>query len=185
MVVALLATIAPEAGALQGLQVPGQVTGLEADTTEGSLDVDVDWDDVAGAADYWVRWRVAGPGQALNDGVRVSSSQATITVADYGSWVVRVEACNTAGCGPAQALEFDVTAAPGDDTAADDTGEDATRDAPGEDQTVEDDSGDDETVEAPGRPTGMSVASTRSATSSTRGPARPSSSTAPTPAACP
>ena len=56
---------------------------------------------MAGATDYRVRWRVAGTGHALNDGARTSSSDTGITVADYGDWVVRVEACNASGCGPA------------------------------------------------------------------------------------
>ena len=72
----------------------------------------VEWDDVAGADDYLVRWRVAGPGNRLNDGVRASSSDTRITVADYGDWVVRVEACNDSGCGPGQAKRFQVEPAP-------------------------------------------------------------------------
>ena len=35
----------------------------------------------------------------LNDGVTVGSSSTDITVDDYGDWVVRVEACNSVGCG--------------------------------------------------------------------------------------
>ena len=79
---------------------PAKPVGLSLDTESGSLSVSVDWDDVAGAADYLVRWRPHGPGQKLNDGVRTTASAARITVADYGKWVVRVEACNAAGCGP-------------------------------------------------------------------------------------
>ena len=81
-------------------QVPGRPTGLSVATQQGSLDVSVDWDDVEGADDYLVRWRLPGPDQAMNEGVRPQSSEATITVADYGQWVVRVEACNAGGCGP-------------------------------------------------------------------------------------
>ena len=78
---------------------PARPTGLEAETEAGSLDVSLDWDDVDGAGNYWVRWRVAAPGEELNEGVEVESSDAEITVADYGEWVVRVQACNDADCG--------------------------------------------------------------------------------------
>ncbi len=87
-------------------------TGLQVTVTTGSLEVAVEWNDVAGAADYRVRWRVAGPGNRLNDGVRASSSDTRITVADYGDWVVRVEACNDSGCGPGQAKRFQVESVP-------------------------------------------------------------------------
>ncbi|MCY4415902.1 MAG: fibronectin type III domain-containing protein, partial [Chloroflexi bacterium] len=78
-------------------EVPARPTGLRVATEPSSLDVSADWDDVAGADDYLVRWRPKD-GQ-LNDGVRVTSSSAAVTVADYGRWVMRVRACNDAGCG--------------------------------------------------------------------------------------
>ena len=87
---------------------PAMPTGLSVDAEPDSLDVSVDWDDVDGAADYLVRWRSVVNGEKLNDGVRPTSSEANITVADYGEWVVRVEACNSAGCGPHLALRFEV-----------------------------------------------------------------------------
>ena len=68
----------------------------------------LDWDDVDGATHYLVRWRVAGPGNTLNAGVQVQSSDAGITVDDYGEWVVRVEACNDAGCGSPGTSRFEV-----------------------------------------------------------------------------
>ena len=80
--------------------------GLGVTTQQGSLDAAVDWDEVDGADSYLVRWRQAGPGNPLNDGMRVRSSDAIITVADYGDCVVRVEACNAAGCGPGAAKRF-------------------------------------------------------------------------------
>ena len=79
---------------------------LQVSTAQGSLDVLVNWDDTDGADSYLVRWREAGPGNALNDGVNVASSNAAITVAGYGEWVVRVEACNDAGCGLGAAKRF-------------------------------------------------------------------------------
>ena len=93
------------------LVVPATPTGLQADVTSGSLDVSVDWDDVTGASHYLVRWRVAGPGNTLNTGVEAQSSDADITVDDYGEWVVRVEACNSGGCGSHIASRFEVESA--------------------------------------------------------------------------
>ena len=90
---------------------PAKPSGLSLNTEAGSLEVGVDWDDVEGAADYLVRWRLHGPGQNLNEGVRPTSSDTRITVADYGKWVVRVKACSDAGCGPAAAQQVDITEA--------------------------------------------------------------------------
>ena len=95
-----------------GMEIPAQPTGLEVDTEAGSLDVSVEWVDVDGADEYWVRWRMSGPGQKLNDGVRPTSSDTQITVADYGKWVVRVQGCNEAGCGKPVAKHFRVEPAP-------------------------------------------------------------------------
>ncbi len=78
----------------------GEVTGLQVTTQPPSLEVSVDWADDARADDYWVRWRMDGPGHDLNQGVRPATSNATITVGGSGDYVVRVEACNEAGCGP-------------------------------------------------------------------------------------
>ena len=105
------ATATP-AGAQEEATVPAKPTGLQFSTEQGSLDVGVSWDDVDGATEYLVRWREAGPGHKLTDGVRPQSSATTITVADYGEWVVRVEACNNAGCGRHQAQRFKVEPAP-------------------------------------------------------------------------
>ncbi len=55
---------------------------------------------------------MAGPGNKLNDGLEAQSSNASITVSDYGEWVVRVEACNAAGCGRHLAQRFRVAPAP-------------------------------------------------------------------------
>ena len=90
---------------------PGKPSGLTLDTEAGSLEVGVDWDDVDGATDYLVRWRLRGPGHTLNEGVRPTSSETQITVTESGKWVVRVEACNDAGCGPPVAQQVDITEA--------------------------------------------------------------------------
>ena len=44
-------------------EAPAKPTGLKVDPTAGSLAVSVDWDDVPGADEYEVRWRLHGPNQ--------------------------------------------------------------------------------------------------------------------------
>ena len=90
------------------ISVPASPEGLRASTETGSLDVSLDWNDVPGATHYLVRWRAAGPGNKLNTGGEVQTSNAKITLADFGEWVVRVEACNSAGCGPHLSVRFGV-----------------------------------------------------------------------------
>ena len=72
LLVAALALIG-QAGTDDGEQLPAP-SGLQVSTERASLDVPMDWDDVDGAASYWVRWRVAGPGNKLNEGIGVQSS---------------------------------------------------------------------------------------------------------------
>ena len=102
---------------------PDKPAGLSMDTEFGSLSVSVDWDDVSGAADYLVRWRPHGSGQKLNDGVRTTASAARITVAGYGKWVVRVVACNDAGCGPQSTRQVVVKSQPNRAPVVDDQAE--------------------------------------------------------------
>ena len=61
-------------------------------TEPGSVDVAVDWDDVDGADGHLVRWRRHGPDQDLNDGVRRTSSDTTITVTITGNIVWQTRA---------------------------------------------------------------------------------------------
>ena len=81
---------------------------LRVAAERGSLDVSLDWNDVDGADTYRVRWRPAGPDSRLNDGMHVQSTDAVITVARYGEWVARVQACDAAGCGAPAAKKFRV-----------------------------------------------------------------------------
>ena len=116
LAVALLLVLSQARGgsalANDGTQPPAKPAGLSVSTEPGSLAASVDWDDTSGATYYKVRWRVAGFGNSLNEGVEAQSSAASITVADYGEWVVRVQACNSAGCGAAAARRFAVAPAP-------------------------------------------------------------------------
>ena len=87
---------------------PAKPTEFQADATAGSLDVAVGWEEVAGASRYLVGLRMVGPIDTLNEEVEVLSSDASISVADDGEWVVRVEACNSVGCGSHNAVQFAV-----------------------------------------------------------------------------
>ena len=95
-------------GAQDGSEAPAKPTGLRVSTEQGSLNVALDWDDVDGAARYWVRWRSVDSGEKLNEGISVQSSGVSITVANYGEWVARVQACNDTGCGKPLAERFTV-----------------------------------------------------------------------------
>ena len=87
---------------------PARPTGLSVSTQPGSLDVSVDWDDVTGADSYKALWRPAGLSNSLNKSAKSKSSEIDITVADYGIWLVSVEACNSAGCGAGESRAFKV-----------------------------------------------------------------------------
>ncbi|MCY3648097.1 MAG: hypothetical protein OXH07_14130 [Chloroflexi bacterium] len=93
-------------------ETPGKPAGLRIATEQGSLDVALDWEDVDGALRYHVRWREAGPGNELNEGVETTASEADISAAGYGQWVARVQACNEAGCGEPLSRKFLVAPAP-------------------------------------------------------------------------
>lgn len=88
--------------------IPGQPAGLTVSAERGALNVALDWDDVDGATRYRLRWRAVESGAKLNDGIEPDSSEVAISVADYGDWVVRLEACNDSGCGPHLASRFTV-----------------------------------------------------------------------------
>ena len=139
--------------------VPGQPTGLSVDAQRGSLNVGVAWDGVDGAASYLVRWREAGPEGQLNEGVSADASQATITLANYGDWVVRVEACNSAGCGQPANRRFQVGPPP----AA--TPEPTTEPTPEPTTEANSEPTPEPTTEpeesAPGQPTGLSITTQR------------------------
>ena len=94
---------------------PDKPTGITlSQDPVGSLSLLVESNTAPRANNYKIRWRKAGPGNELNDGVTVTilngaalaSSAAgpvatfthPITVSEYGAWIVRVEACNESGC---------------------------------------------------------------------------------------
>ena len=68
------------------------------------LNAGVKFDSVEFAAEYKIRWRKAGPGNDLNEGITLPADagsktvSAQITLDEYDSWIIRVEACNASGC---------------------------------------------------------------------------------------
>ena len=93
--------------------VPAKPSGLRVATGVGLLAVGLDWRDVGGATHYLVRWRSVDSGERLNEGVETQSAAVTITVADFGEWLVRIQACNDAGCGRPLTRKFEVEPGPG------------------------------------------------------------------------
>ena len=97
LAVFLVLSIPPRAAGQS--ETPDRPTGLSVATTDGSLEVSVNWHDVSGATSHVVQWREHGSGNELNTGITAEDSNATITVDDAGEWVVRVQACDANGCG--------------------------------------------------------------------------------------
>ena len=95
-----------------GSEKPAIPASLVVVTQQGSLDVGLDWGEVEKVTHYLVRWRSVDKGEKLNAGVQEKSTSTTIKVGDYGSWVVRVQACNAAGCGKPVNKQFRVEPAP-------------------------------------------------------------------------
>ena len=78
---------------------PGKPGGLAVTVNHDAMEVAATWDETAGAASYKIRWRRPSGNFQADAATSVSSNNANITLPDYGKWVVRVEACNDAGCG--------------------------------------------------------------------------------------
>ena len=78
---------------------PAIPENLALSVAAGELGVSATWDATAGASSYRLRWRPIDGNFAPGDQVDTTATSATLTVADYGQWAVRLEACNDAGCG--------------------------------------------------------------------------------------
>ncbi len=98
-ILAVSSTAAAPAGADNSGDPPARPTGMRISVEQGSLDVSVAWEEVDGAGEYWVRWRLVQPDTKLNEGVKVQSSSAAITLDDFGLWEFHLAACNEGGCG--------------------------------------------------------------------------------------
>ncbi len=81
-------------------------------STPGELSIAAAWDSVEGASSYKLRWRRPGGGFQSGDEVIATATAASLTVSDYGEWVVRLEACNGESCGRPTTLRFAVAPAP-------------------------------------------------------------------------
>ena len=92
--------------------LPPKPANMNVSTEQGSLEVGIEWEDIDHATKYLVRWRSVDNGEKLNEGVQVKTPRTTINVADYGTWVVRVQGCNEAGCGKPLAKRFQVQSDP-------------------------------------------------------------------------
>ena len=77
---------------------PGRAENFTVSSTPGELSLSATWDPVDGASSYKLRWR--RPDSSFGDNqVIATETSASVTVSGYGEWVVRVRACNDAGCG--------------------------------------------------------------------------------------
>lgn len=95
--VAVAAACAPvsPAAAKPELASPGRpALSVEPGTTK----LTAKWGAVAKANSYQVRWRPEGEDFADDSLETVTDPVATLTVAEQGLWVVRVQACNDDGC---------------------------------------------------------------------------------------
>ena len=79
---------------------PGPPETFAVTATPGSLNLSATWDAVEDATSYKLSWRQADGNFEPDNEATVSGIGATITVSDYGQWVVQLESCNDAGCGP-------------------------------------------------------------------------------------
>ena len=79
---------------------PGRASNFAVSAESGSLDISATWDALGSASFYNLRWRQAGGEFEANNAATVTDATANITVPSYGSWQVRLQACNAAGCGP-------------------------------------------------------------------------------------
>ena len=78
--------------------VPAKPTGLKLkQAAHPSHDIKVTWDAVEGADNYKIRWRAEDA--SLGEPIFATTTHTTVPLDEYGAWVVRVEACNDAGCG--------------------------------------------------------------------------------------
>ena len=92
--------------------VPGSPANLAVSATAGQLALSATWDALEGADSYRLSWRRAdGDFEAANV-VSVPVASAGFTVSGYGQWVVQVDGCNDAGCGPAVTRQLAVESPP-------------------------------------------------------------------------
>ena len=79
---------------------PADPANLVVSFTTGGLTLSATWDAAAGASSYRLRWRRPDGNFLPRHEVTATATGASFTVPEAGRWVVRVEGCNDAGCGP-------------------------------------------------------------------------------------
>lgn len=77
--------------------LPAKPKGLKLTQAGRGHNINVRWDAVEDADNYKIRWRAADA--TLGDPTYSTTTRTTIHLDKYGEWVVRVQACNDAGCG--------------------------------------------------------------------------------------
>ena len=81
--------------------VPTTPTAFEIVTQAGKKELAARWGFAAGGvSNYKLSWRLADGSFESGNEVSVAIARATITMPDYGEWLVRLQACNDVGCGP-------------------------------------------------------------------------------------
>ena len=86
--------------ATPALELPPRPTGLWAAAEPGALAIPVSWNVVPGATFYSLRWRKHDGSFEPNNRLDTAATAVGIRVSDHGQWVVQLEGCNYAGCGP-------------------------------------------------------------------------------------
>ena len=79
--------------------MPGRPTNLSINAPPSEFELRVTWAPAPRASSYKLSWRKADRDFEPDNAAAVSATTATITVPEYGRWVVQVEGCNQAGCG--------------------------------------------------------------------------------------
>ena len=99
-------------GVSQGVTtVPARPSSLAVSPVAGGLELSASWGAAAGATSYKLRWRPGNGTFTAGNETVVTSTSARFTVPEAGEWVVRLEGCNTAGCGRGIARQITATAA--------------------------------------------------------------------------
>lgn len=100
LVVASLVLSGQALSADDPVRPPGRPADLRVVVNPGALECDATWTALPRATRYRLRWRLPGTGFLPGNELAVEHPGAAFTLPEYGRWVVRLEGCNTAGCGP-------------------------------------------------------------------------------------
>ena len=79
---------------------PDLPASLAVVVNQDTMEYTATWSEVDRADSYLVRWRERGSDFQADDEVSVEDTSATVRMPQPGEWILRLEACNAAGCGP-------------------------------------------------------------------------------------